>query len=84
MGVVTKLRTRGCMAQSASALNHPNICTIYEIDEHDGQFHCDGVPRQAKLSRAPRESGPLKTDSLADLAVQIADGLSRAAKRPPS
>ena len=65
-------------AQAASALDHPNICTIHEIDEANGQtfiaMACiDGPDLKEKV-----QAGPLKLDETLDIAIQIACGLQAA------
>jgi len=66
-------------AQAASALDHPNICTIHEIDEtDDGQmFVCmacyEGETVKEKISR-----GPLKLEEAVDITIHVAEGLARA------
>ena len=69
-------------AQSASALDHPNICTIHELGEtEEGQLFIvmacyEGENLQKKLER-----GPLAKDAAVALAIQIASGLTEAHKR---
>lgn len=63
-------------AQAAASLNHPNICTIYGIDEHEGQMFfamefVDGQTLREKMSS-------LSSKQAIDLAIQIADGLAGA------
>ncbi len=76
-------------ARAASALDHPNICTIYEISEQEGQpfivmQFLEGQTLKQRIAAgeglkpAPTGGGPFNIDALLELATQIADALDTA------
>ncbi len=65
-------------ARAASALDHPNICTIYEINEADDQLFIAMAYIEGQTLKDKIKAGPLGADEAAGIVLQVAEGLQEA------
>jgi serine/threonine-protein kinase len=65
-------------AQAAAALDHPNICTVHEIDEANGQTFIAMAYIEGSSLKDKIESGPLRLDEALKIGIQVAAGLQEA------
>ena len=68
-------------AQTAAALSHPNICTIHEINEQEGESFIAMEYVEGENLRAKLQKGSLGVEKVLDIATQIAQGLDEAHKK---
>ena len=68
-------------AQAAAALDHPNICTVYEFDKDEDTKFISMAYIEGQSLRKKIESGPLELDEALNMASQVAEGLKEAHKK---
>ena len=73
-------------ARAASAIDHPNICSIYEFGEHEGQPFIvmqllEGQTLRERIGSESQQGRPLPTNEMLDLAIQITRGLEAAHRK---
>jgi TolB-like protein/predicted Ser/Thr protein kinase len=68
-------------AQAAAALDHPNICTVYEFDQAEGKSFISMAYIEGQSLKKKIDSGPLELEEALKIATQVAEGLQEAHKK---